>query len=187
MAHGARRGLAIRTARSCQRWRSTRSYSSLISPVKTMKVQGRRPACIGIRLLVATSVAAASRAHGDRSFEAASVKRRAPAGPVVQMLMNITPGRLHFQVIPLKDCIRWAYGVVEYQIRGGPDWIDRSAVGHRSGRPRPCNRRCDARSVPPAAPQPFRFAGAPGQRPWQVILTDGAVDETVAMKTAGTN
>src|SRR5688500_10342563 len=68
------------------------------------------------------------RASEDRiaAFEAASIKRRDPGGPTVQMLMNITPGRIHFQAVTLKDCIRWAYGLADYQVSGGPQWIERS-------------------------------------------------------------
>jgi uncharacterized protein (TIGR03435 family) len=36
------------------------------------------------------------------------------------------PGRIHFQAVWLKDCIRWAYSVADYQIRGGPGWIERT-------------------------------------------------------------
>lgn len=68
------------------------------------------------------------RASEDRvvAFDAASIKRRNPGGPTVQMLMNVTPGRIHFQAVTLKDCIRWAYSLADYQLIGGPPWMDRS-------------------------------------------------------------
>src|SRR5688572_5526195 len=68
------------------------------------------------------------RASEDRvaAFDAASIKRRVPGGPTVEMLMLVTPGRIHFQAVTLKDCIRWAYGLADYQVSGGPQWIERS-------------------------------------------------------------
>src|SRR5918999_2223773 len=68
------------------------------------------------------------RASEDRiaAFEAASIKRRDPGGPTVQMLMIVTPGRIHLQAVTLKDCIRWAYSLADYQVSGGPPWIERS-------------------------------------------------------------
>jgi uncharacterized protein (TIGR03435 family) len=61
----------------------------------------------------------------DRAaFDVASVRRRGRGGPVVQMLMTVTPGRIRFQSVPLRDCLRWAYGVADYQLRGAPDWLE---------------------------------------------------------------
>jgi uncharacterized protein (TIGR03435 family) len=39
--------------------------------------------------------------------------------------MLVTPGRISFQAVLLRDCLQWAYGVSEYQIVDGPDWIGR--------------------------------------------------------------
>jgi uncharacterized protein (TIGR03435 family) len=67
----------------------------------------------------------AQRASEDRiaAFEASSIKRRDPGGPTVPMLMNVTPGRIHFQAVTLRDCIRWAYSLADYQVSGGPPWV----------------------------------------------------------------
>jgi uncharacterized protein (TIGR03435 family) len=65
------------------------------------------------------------RASDDRiaAFEAASIKRRDPGGPTVPMLMTVTPGRIHFQAVTLRDCIRWAYSLADYQVSGGLPWV----------------------------------------------------------------
>lgn len=57
------------------------------------------------------------------AFEAASVKRREPGGPPAPMRMRVTPGRISFQSVVLKDTIRWAYGLADYQVLGGPAWL----------------------------------------------------------------
>jgi uncharacterized protein (TIGR03435 family) len=40
--------------------------------------------------------------------------------------MIITPGRIDFQAVLLSDCIRWAYGLADYQIVGLPSSISGS-------------------------------------------------------------
>lgn len=59
-------------------------------------------------------------------FDAASVKKRV-AGvsarvPTVRML--VTPGRISFSAVWLRDVITWAYGLADYQLTG-PELIDR--------------------------------------------------------------
>src|SRR5262245_34524235 len=73
--------------------------------------------------LFAILATASPRAQDGRTFEAVSIKQRAFTGAVPQVSMTVTPGRIRFQAVMLRDCIRWAYGLAEYQIRGGPDWI----------------------------------------------------------------
>ena len=48
--------------------------------------------------------------------------------------MIITPGRINFQAVLLNDCIRWAYGLADYQIVASfLTSIQRSTVEHRGG------------------------------------------------------
>ena len=100
-----------------------------------MLMKGVHVACLPIGGLLTIGLLAAEprlniggapQAAAGPVFEAASVKRRAPGGPTVPMLMIVTPGRIHFQAVSLRDCIRWAYGLAEYQITGGPAWIERT-------------------------------------------------------------
>jgi uncharacterized protein (TIGR03435 family) len=73
-------------------------------------------------------VAAACTAFGQSaatplSFEVASIKPAAP--PVdgrLMIRMGGDPGRLDYNNVSLKDLIRQAYGVKDYQI-SGPDWM----------------------------------------------------------------
>ena len=76
-----------------------------------------------ITLLAILTATGQPLAQDGRAFEAASVKRRAFTGAVPQVSMTVTPGRIRFQAVMLRDCIRWAYDLADYQIRGGPDWI----------------------------------------------------------------
>jgi uncharacterized protein (TIGR03435 family) len=78
---------------------------------------------VAITLLAIFTATLRPLAQDGRAFEAASVKRRAFTGAVPQVSMTVTPGRIRFRAVMLKDTIRWAYGVADFQIRGGPDWI----------------------------------------------------------------
>jgi uncharacterized protein (TIGR03435 family) len=61
-------------------------------------------------------------------FEVASIKPADPAAPRPGRLATIqavtSPGRLTMRTATLKDLIRAAYALEEYQISGGPGWID---------------------------------------------------------------
>ena len=92
-------------------WRIRAKYST--TPVRTF----------AITLLAVLTATLRPLAQDGRAFEAASVKRRTFTGAVPQVSMTVTPGRIRFQAVMLKDTIRWAYGVADFQIRGGPDWI----------------------------------------------------------------
>lgn len=65
-------------------------------------------------------------AAADPSFEVASIKPRPRALQPPQGWMIVTPGRISFQAVHLTDCLRWAYGVADYQIVDGPEWIGSS-------------------------------------------------------------
>ena len=56
----------------------------------------------------------------DQAFEVASIKPRQRGLQPPQTRMIITPGRIDFQAVLLNDCIRWAYGLADYQISGVP-------------------------------------------------------------------
>src|SRR6516164_1966598 len=62
-------------------------------------------------------------AFGQPAFEVASIK---PADPSpmgqIQIRMGTDAGMLRYTNVSLKDCIRVAYRVKDFQIEG-PDWI----------------------------------------------------------------
>lgn len=56
-------------------------------------------------------------------FEVASVKPAAPmTGGFMRMGMRVDAGRMDYENVTLKDCIRTAYRLKDYQI-SGPDWM----------------------------------------------------------------
>jgi uncharacterized protein (TIGR03435 family) len=56
-------------------------------------------------------------------FEVASVKPAAPMmGGFMRMGMRVDAGRMDYENVSLKDCIRTAYRLKDYQI-SGPDWM----------------------------------------------------------------
>ena len=75
-------------------------------------------------LAVAEPIAHARQA--DPAFEVASIKPRQRGLQPPQTRMIITPGRIDFQAVLLTDCIRWAYGLADYQIVGIPASIGSS-------------------------------------------------------------
>ena len=54
------------------------------------------------------------------SFDVASIKPRERGLQPPQTRMLVTPGRISFQAVLLNDCLRWAYGLADYQIVGLP-------------------------------------------------------------------
>jgi uncharacterized protein (TIGR03435 family) len=82
-------------------------------------------------LLLWMSILCCCAAFGQQSaekpaFEVASIK---PAQPMpmgmMRISMNADAGMLRYTNVSLKDCIRVAYDVKDFQIQG-PDWIDRT-------------------------------------------------------------
>jgi uncharacterized protein (TIGR03435 family) len=53
-------------------------------------------------------------------FDVASIKPRERGLQPPQTRMLVTPDRISFQAVLLADCLRWAYGVADYQIVGLP-------------------------------------------------------------------
>jgi uncharacterized protein (TIGR03435 family) len=61
------------------------------------------------------------------SFEVASIKpyiAPAPGTPQFRGFQNQPGGRVNVRGIPLKGIITFAYGVLEFQVSGGPDWVN---------------------------------------------------------------
>jgi uncharacterized protein (TIGR03435 family) len=86
--------------------------------------------------LLAGVVLVGTLAAAQAAFEVASIKprERGLQPPLTRMI--VTPGRISFQAVLLNDCLRWAYGLADYQIIGlppsisGTRWdIDATAAG----------------------------------------------------------
>ncbi len=76
-------------------------------------------------VMITTSfmTAAAKQPQSSRSFEVASIRPGAPAdAEMIPIRMKAERSRIHYVNVSLRDCIRVAYGVKEFQI-SGPDWI----------------------------------------------------------------
>lgn len=74
--------------------------------------------------LAAYALAQTPPASAPLSFEAASIKPSAPMmGGRIMVRMGGDPGRLNYSGVSLRDLIRNAYQLKDYQI-SGPDWIN---------------------------------------------------------------
>jgi uncharacterized protein (TIGR03435 family) len=60
------------------------------------------------------------RAQAPPAFDVVSIKRNA-GGPGMQMRM--APGNMSALNVPVRQLIRQAYGLQDFQIVGGPDWV----------------------------------------------------------------
>jgi uncharacterized protein (TIGR03435 family) len=82
-------------------------------------------AITGATLIVFTSCGAFGQTEGKLpEFEVASVKPAPPpTGPGLRVRMGGDPGRIDYSNVTLKDMIRQAYQVKEYQI-SAPDWFN---------------------------------------------------------------
>ncbi|SPE40252.1 conserved exported hypothetical protein [Candidatus Sulfopaludibacter sp. SbA3] len=80
-----------------------------------------------VRLAILLLVGCAAWAQDAPAFDVASVKLtqhgRNAEGVAISDLKITSPGRLVGTNSSLDECIRWAYGVKEYQI-SGPDWLN---------------------------------------------------------------
>jgi bla regulator protein blaR1 len=87
-----------------------------------------RPISSGTALWVSLSCLYAQNAAPPLKFEVASVKRTAkncgPGSPCPVMIMYQPGGGLRVAGVPLKVLIGFAYDVRDFQISGGPAWID---------------------------------------------------------------
>jgi len=80
-------------------------------------------------IVIGALAAAAPIAHAIQAgpaFEVASIKPRQRGLQPPQTRMIVTPGSIDFQAVLLNDCIRWAYGLADYQIVGLPSSISGS-------------------------------------------------------------
>ena len=77
------------------------------------------PAGAFARLTVFALVGALAAAQAA-SFEVASIKPRQRGLQPPQTRMRVVPGRISFEAVLLADCLRWAYGLADYQIVGLP-------------------------------------------------------------------
>jgi uncharacterized protein (TIGR03435 family) len=68
-----------------------------------------------------SAVAAFGQSPGRSEFDVASVKPN--GGTSGEAYVQVVPGRLRMQNIPVRNLIQLAYGVEGYQIYGGPTWI----------------------------------------------------------------
>lgn len=77
-----------------------------------------------MRSLLAFVVCAALRSQtpGGPAFEAASIKLADPVSP--ETSWNSGPGMLRIHGMTLKNLVVAAYNVKDYQVTGGPKWVD---------------------------------------------------------------
>jgi uncharacterized protein (TIGR03435 family) len=85
---------------------------------RVLSVHGSLPAMVALSSMLWVQ------ASGP-TFDVASIRRREPGDRPPATRMLVTPGRISFQAVLLRDCLQWAYSVAEYQIVGGPAWIGR--------------------------------------------------------------
>ena len=71
---------------------------------------------------VTTALVLVMAAHAGQEFEVASVKAGDPASPGSSS--RTTPAGIEFRNATLKTLVRGAYGLNEYQLEGGPKWMD---------------------------------------------------------------
>jgi uncharacterized protein (TIGR03435 family) len=91
---------------------------------KKSMISVSRPIVVGLALAAAhlTRLLAAQEPGGPR-FEVASVKRNT-TGDQPMGLVGGQPGGVTFRNIVLRDLIRRSYRLQEYQVVGGPRWVD---------------------------------------------------------------
>lgn len=74
-------------------------------------------------LVASFAVAAAQQPHSNLSFEVASIRPGADAdAEMIAIRMNAERSMIHYVNVSLRDMIRVAYNVKEFQVTG-PDWI----------------------------------------------------------------
>ena len=85
------------------------------------------PARIGFALVAAVASAAPWGVAATSSFDVASVKPTDPSvrppGRLASIQVDTTPGVLTVHNANLRDLIRGAWSLEDYQVVGGPDWM----------------------------------------------------------------
>jgi len=85
----------------------------------------KRFSTFSLILVLAATVAGAQQPHAGRSFDTASIRPGADAeAEMISIRTQAEPSRIHYVNASLRDCIRIAYGVKEFQI-SGPDWMSK--------------------------------------------------------------
>jgi len=83
-----------------------------------------RPACV---LFLCSAAAALSQPAAPTAFEVASIRPSQPG----RASIRVEPNSVTMQNVTLAECVRWAYGVQEYQVLAPgwalDDWFDVSA------------------------------------------------------------
>lgn len=84
--------------------------------------------------LIAAFLAASVQAAESPAFDVAAIKTAQPGREGIQT----EPGSVTMRNVRLNDCIRWAYGVAEFQV-SGPAWLDevRFDIFAKAGSPVP--------------------------------------------------
>jgi len=83
-----------------------------------------RPIAIGATLFICTISGLLGQGSSKLEFEVASVKPAAPmTGGMFRIGMRVDAGRMDYENVTLKDCIRTAYRLKDFQIVG-PDWLN---------------------------------------------------------------
>jgi uncharacterized protein (TIGR03435 family) len=97
---------------------------------------------VAIPVILGVSNAPELRAQAESlpQFEVASVRRSPPLQlPVVKpfrMGMFVTPGRVEFKLMSLRELILIAYRIRQFQLTGGPDWLGIDAFDIQATTPR---------------------------------------------------
>jgi uncharacterized protein (TIGR03435 family) len=79
--------------------------------------------CSSLLRVVMVACTASGMYGQTMAFEVASVRVSAGAAGSRRDSIQFDPGSLTMRNVTLKDAIRWAYGVMGYQV-SGPDWLD---------------------------------------------------------------
>lgn len=95
--------------------------NSVAATVRVMPADRRLPALV-IVILAALSLTCAVRAQTPDAFEVVSIRPNRSGGSNTQIKMD--GGRLVVTNGSLKTLIRNAYGLLSFQLAGGPNWLD---------------------------------------------------------------
>ena len=77
--------------------------------------------CLAAALSIVALTAKAQSPTADPAFDVVSVKRNTSGGP---MLQRNTPGNIAMFNMPVRQLIRLAYQLQDFQIVGAPDWAN---------------------------------------------------------------
>ena len=77
--------------------------------------------CLAAALSIAALTASAQSPPPDPAFDVVSVKRNTSGGP---MLQRNTPGNIAMFNVPVRQLVRMAYQLQDFQIVGAPDWAN---------------------------------------------------------------